>query len=383
MHGDGDQFRITKVVREVALASLPVNSARLFNTFMDLLKINSPSREEEAAVRYIRDCLTALGLPWSTDEALNTYVHLPARHSMAPTLLLNAHVDTVRPTPDLVPHVRDGVIASDGSSVLGADDKAGVACILEVLRLLSESEVAHAALDIVITTGEEIGLVGSRAIDFYRISARQGLCLDSDGPVHHVIVAAPAQNDIRAVFLGRSAHAGVEPERGRSAIVAAARSIVAMSLGRIDFETTANVGMIQGGVARNIVPDRCEIIAEVRSRNVQKFEAQTAAMVRALEDGARALGVRVDIEVKENYRAYAHGAETPIVQRCVRALQRLGYEPELRATGGGSDANVFNEHGIDTVLLGVGYEAIHTPQERIALRALEELATVVFAIVTG
>ncbi|MCL4543981.1 MAG: M20/M25/M40 family metallo-hydrolase [Chloroflexi bacterium] len=358
------------------------NSQRLLTALLDLLRLDSPSQHEGPAVDYVRQAFAALDIPTSVDAANNIYAHIPGKGGSIAALMLNAHVDTVRPTPTMVPQFAGGVISSNGESVLGADDKAGVAAILEIVRTLAESGVEHVPLDVLVTTGEELGLLGAKQVDFNRVQARQGLCLDSDGPAHHVVVAAPGQNDVRATFTGQSAHAGLEPEKGRNAIVAAARAVAAMPLGRIDLETTANIGIIQGGSARNIVPDHCEVTGEARSRNTQKLEAQTAAMVRALEDAARATGCHAEVAVKENYKAYSHSADTAIVQRCVRSLQAIGRDPVLKATGGGADANVFNAAGIQTVLLGVGYEQIHTAQERIAVAAVEDLTRVVLKIVT-
>lgn len=360
-----------------------VQRERLVQTLVDLVQINSPSKQEAAAVAYVRAALTDLGLTSSVDAVNNVYAHLPSRRSNAAALLVNAHVDTVQPTPNIAVHVTEDVLRTDGASVLGADDKAGVAATLEMLRLVHASDIPHAPLDILFTVQEEIGLVGAKAVAFDRLRAREGICLDASGPPHHLVVAAPGQNSFEAAFIGRSAHAGVAPEQGRSAIVAAARAIAAMPLGRIDPETTANIGVIRGGQARNIVADRCELIGEARSRDSSKLAAQTEAMVNALRAAADAGGCRLDLDLSESYAAFSYDAATPIVQRCLAAIRSLGREPELHATGGGSDANIFNKHGITTVLFGVGYEDIHTPNEHIALASVVDLTQTLLALVTG
>ena len=360
-----------------------IDQERLRQTLVDLVQINSPSKQEEAAVAYVRAALRAIGLAGDVDGVNNVYARLPARQSTAAPLLVNAHVDTVQPTPDIKVRVEGDVLRTDGSTVLGADDKAGVAAILEVLRTLHGSDLPHCALDVLFTVQEEIGLCGAKAVDFHRLTARQGVCLDSSGPAHHLVVAAPGQNSLEATFLGQSAHAGVAPELGKNAIQAAARAIAAMPLGRIDVETTANIGVIHGGQARNIVPDRCEMTGEARSRDSAKLARQTEAMVSALQQAAEQSGCRLDLAVNESYSAFSYDATAPIVQRCRVAIRSLGREPELTATGGGSDANVFNKHGIATVLFGVGYEDIHTANEHIALTSVVELTHTLLALVTG
>jgi len=360
-----------------------VDADRLTQTLLDLVRIDSPSTKETEAIDYVRRVLVELGTQPSEDAIGNVYAHIPGVGPAQRPILLNAHLDTVQPTPGIQVRIKDGIVRTDGKTILGADDKAGVAAILEVLRLLRSSQAPHPPLDVLFTVQEEIGLFGAKAVDYARLGATEGLCLDSSGPPHHLTVAAPGQNDVRANFVGQSAHAGVAPELGKNAILAAARAISAMPLGRIDAETTANVGTIDGGQARNIVPDRCAIVGEARSRNAQKLAVQTEAMVRAMKTAAEATGCRAEVEVKESYTAFSHDETTPIVRRCVEGIRALGKEPSLVATGGGSDANIFNRHGIATVLLGIGYEDIHTTSEHIALSTLADVARTLLAIVTA
>ncbi len=362
----------------------PINHDRLVRYFLDLVAINSPSKAEAPGMEYVRQALHTLGLTTSTDAAGNLYAVVAgsgASQHQEP-LMLNAHVDTVQPAPNIQTRVEDGILRTDGTTILGADDKAGIAAILEVIAALGETGTAHPPLDIVITVEEEVGLNGARAVDLARVRARRGLTLDADGRPTDIVVAAPGQNSFAIEFYGQSAHAGVAPEQGRSAILAASRAIAAMPLGRIDPETTANVGTITGGQATNIIPDRCSLIAEARSRDAAKLAAQTDAMERAIRHGAESTGCRVTIHRTERYSAFQHGPETPIVQRCMQGIRARGQEPALTATGGGSDANVFNKLGIETVLLGVGYKAIHSPQEHIALSDVADLAANVYSIVT-
>jgi tripeptide aminopeptidase len=358
-----------------------VNRDRLVQTLVDLVHINSPSKEEQEAVAYVREALAELGIESSIDSVSNVYAHLPARGSKQPALLVNAHVDTVQPTPNIQVRIDGDILHTDGATILGADDKAGVAAILEVLRLLSETDLPHAPLDVLFTVQEEIGLRGAKVVEFDRLVAKVGVCLDSSSPAHHLVVAAPGQNGLAVTFIGQSAHAGVAPEQGKSAIVAAAKAIATMPLGRIDAETTANIGVIRGGQASNIVPDRCEIIGEARSRNATKLAKQTEAMVAALRSAAESTGCRLELDVTESYAAFTYDESTPIVQRCLTAIRALGKTPQLEATGGGSDANIFNKHGVATVLLGVGYADIHTTKERIALSSVVDVAQTLLAVV--
>lgn len=360
-----------------------VNRERLTQTLLDLVQINSPSKKEEAAAIYVRHAMAAAHIESDVDALHNIYARLPGRDGEQRPLLVNAHMDTVQPTPNIQLRIEQDILLTDGTTILGADDKAGVAAILETLRLLHEFDLPHAPLDVLFTVQEEIGLHGAKAVDFSRIAATEGVCLDSSGPAHHLVVAAPGQNGIEATFTGKSAHAGLAPEQGRNAILAAAQAIAAMPLGRIDPETTSNVGVIHGGQASNIVPDRCSLIAEARSRNAAKLARQTDAMVAALRAAAETTGCQLDLTVRESYAAFTHDAATPIVQRCQAAIRSLGKQPQLGATGGGSDANVFNAHGIATILLGVGYQEIHTPNERIALASVVDLVEVLLAMVAG
>lgn len=366
------------------MLTLPaIDRDRLLRTFIDLVKIDSPPGQEAPALAYVRRVLDELGLESSADDAGNIYCPLAGRGPAQPWLLVNAHVDTVQPTPNIKVAIADGVVRTDGSTILGADDKAGVAAILEVVRLLRASAVAHAPLDLLFTVGEEIGLVGAKAVDFSRLTAKVGVCLDVNGPPRRLVTAAPGQNSYEATFHGRSAHAGVAPEEGINAIQAAAKAIASLPLGRLDGETTANVGLIRGGQARNIVPDRCALVGEVRSRAAAKLARYTEATIAALRAAAQEAGCRLDLNVSESYQAFTLPETTAIVQWCQQAVRSRGQEPTLDATGGGSDANVFNQHGIAVVVVGVGYEDIHTPNERIAVASLVELAETLLAVAHG
>jgi tripeptide aminopeptidase len=238
-------------------ANCTINRDRLLDTFLTLVQIDSPSGEEDAIARHLADRLTALGLTVHCDNAGNL---IARTDGVGQPILLNAHMDTVGQDRGIRPVVEDGIVRTDGTTILGGDDKSGVAIILEVLQTLQERSLPHPPLEIALTVSEEIGLVGSKALDMSQFRSRQALVLDSGGPIGSAVVSAPAQEGLRAVIHGKAAHAGVNPEEGVNAIVVASEAITHMPLGRIDGETTANVGLINGGTATNIVPDR------VRSR---------------------------------------------------------------------------------------------------------------------
>ncbi len=276
--------------------------------------------------------------------------------------------------------VENGFVRSDGSTALGADDKAAVAALL-VLASDLVAEPPAGDVEIVFTAGEEIGLLGAKALDLGALAARQMFVLDSDGAPGTLIVGAPTQKRVDATFRGVAAHAGIAPELGRSAIVAAARAIAAMPLGRLDEETTANVGIVKGGTAANVVAERCVLQAEARSHDIDKVTAQTERMVEALSTAAAACGVDVEIDVREAFRGYRHEAGSPLLAVGAAAAAFAGLEARLVAGGGGSDANVFNARGLPALTLGVGFENAHSSQERMSLDRLAELSAMAAGVV--
>lgn len=321
--------------------------------------------------------LRELGLEPIQDAKGNLVARVPGEGA---PLLLSAHMDSVAPAVGKQPIVDGDVIRSAGDTVLGSDDLAGVAAILEGVQAARTSGRAHRAAEIVFTVEEEIGLNGARALDYSLLTAKQGVALDLDGEVGGICVSAPAHNVINVKITGTAAHAGTAPEKGVSAIVVAAEAISNMQLGRIDSETTANLGIINGGAARNIIPEHVTIIGEARSRNAEKLERQTAAMRKAFEAAAAKHGAQVEVEVTNAYGPQKIAEDAPIVQLCQAAATRAGLTPRLIETGGGSDVNIFNMHGIEAVNLSVGYKEIHSTKEHIAVADLEKAARLVEAL---
>ncbi len=347
-----------------------VNEPRLLETFLTLLRFNTPSRHEKPATDFCADYLRNLGFVVSFDDAgakvggnANNLFAFKAGVVGAPPIFFSSHLDTVEATPNLEISVMDGVVRSVSDTILGADDKSGVAPILEAMTLLTESGEAHGDIQIILTICEEIGLVGAKQIDPENIRARYGFVLDGGPPMGGVTITAPSQNNLRVRIVGKPSHAGGSPELGINAIAAAASAIHFIKQGRIDPETTANIGIIHGGTARNIVPAEAFIVAEARSRNNDKLAKQTADMVAIFEREATVIGARVEIEVEEGYRTYRLQPGDPVLAIAQAAAEVCGYPFALRESGGGSDANIFNALGIPTCVLSCGMQAIHTHDE--------------------
>lgn len=364
-----------------------INSERLLATFRALLGINAPSCQEGPVAAFVREALADLGPTIVTDDADialdaetgNMIVRLPGTVDAEP-ILFCAHLDTVEPTRGLVIVEKDGVFRTDGTTILGADDRAGVAAILEAVRALRESGAAHPPLELAFTIAEEVGLMGSQVMDYDLLTARCGFVPDSTGPVGAIIVRAPEQRGIHATISGTAAHAGIAPETGVCAIVTASRAIARMKLGRIDLETTANIGIIGGGKATNIVCDRVEAQGEVRSRNPQALAEQVAHMVACFEEEAAAMGAKAEVVVTDVYPAFNLAEDSRPVTLAAAAARSLGVTPTIRATGGGSDANFLNDHGIPSVILSAGYESAHCTGEHIPAAQLVLLAEWLYGI---
>jgi len=365
-----------------------INSERLLNQFLDLVRIDSETKQEGAIARQLIKILSELGLEVTETETVpghgagNLVAVLKGTRPGIDPIFFTCHMDTVVPGKGIHPIVKDGYISSDGTTILGADDKAGLAALLEAIRVIQEDgRKDHGTIQVIITVGEESGLAGARHLDPTLISARYGFALDSDGPVGTIVTAAPSQAKMHVAIIGKSAHAGVAPEKGISAITVAAKAIAQMPLGRIDEDTTANIGRFEGGQATNIVCERADIYAEARSHSPAKLNEQINRMRTSFERTAREMGARAEVEVEIMYPAFRHGAESQLVQIAMEAAERIGRKPNLIRSGGGSDANIFNGMGIPTIVLGVGYEDIHTTKERIPVIELEKLAEQVLAII--
>ncbi|MCL5040018.1 MAG: M20/M25/M40 family metallo-hydrolase [Firmicutes bacterium] len=299
----------------------------------------------------------------------------------APSLFFSCHLDTVEPTAGLKPQVKGDIISSDGQTILGADDRAGMAILLEALRVIKEAGFPHGPVEIVATVGEEIGLLGAKHLDFGKLQSRMGYVLDSGDRPGTAVVKAPTEADFTITVHGRAAHAGVEPEKGVNAIAVAAQSITQIPMGRIDPETTVSIGLIKGGKATNIVPDLVEMQGEVRSMREERVKELLEEIRRIFRETAQAAEATVEMRWEIDYHRFAIPPEAPVVQLFQTAAKRSALQAELVTRGGGSDANIFNEHGLQTLNLGLGMQGEHTHGEHISLSDMAKAAQLVVEII--
>lgn len=365
-----------------------INKRRLVNTFKQLVRIDSPSLQEGRITKYLQKELRALGLRSRQvgrvrgGEVGSLIANLPGRGADSPRLMLNAHTDTVSPGRNVKPVERNGHIYSDGETVLGADNKAGVAAILEIVRTIKEKKLAHPPLEIVFTPAEEIGLEGAKALPDNVLKADYCLTLDG-GEVDKIVNKAPTQYSLTATIIGRAAHAGIHPEEGINAIKVASEAIANMKVGRIDKETTANIGMIHGGKATNIVPEEVVVRGEARSHNAKKLDRQVEHMERVLLKACQKYRARLKLKVERAYKAFEVKPADKFLSFVVKTLRQAGVRPVVKQTGGGSDANIFNERGIPAIILGVGADRVHTKKENIRVKDLIDGTENVLSILCG
>lgn len=366
-----------------------MRNSRLVNEFIELVQIDSETKHEEKIAPVLIKKLEDLGFSVYQDDAHTRNGHgagniiatLNGREDIEP-IYFTVHMDTVVPGKGIKPEIRDdGYIYSDGTTILGADDKAGIAALFEMARRLKEQSIEHGTIQFIITAGEENGLRGAKELEREKIIAKYGYAVDSDGKVGGIVVAAPFQAKIEVKIFGKTAHAGVEPEKGISAITLAAKAIAEMKLGRIDHETTANIGRFEGGKATNIVCDEVLILAEARSIQKSKLDYQTKHMKETFEKVAEKLGGRAEMDVQIMYPGFSVNESDKVVQIAVEAVRNIGRTPQIGVSGGGSDANIISSFGIPTVNLSVGYENIHTTKERMPIEELEKLADLLVEIV--
>ena len=358
--------------------------------FLELAALPSPPGEERAVADRVLDYLGALGLEADEDDAGvmvgssigNIYARLDASDGPGEPLFFCAHLDTVLPEGPIEPEVgEDEVVRNAAGTILGADDKSAVAAMLEAAARMVEDGRPHAGVELLFTPKEEVGLLGAAAFDQTRLAASVGYVYDHAGPIGEIILGAPFQQKLDVRFHGRAAHAGMYPEEGRSAIAAAARAIADLRLGRLDDVTTASVGRIQGGTARNVIPEWCTFAAEARSHDERKLADLVREMVDAVTFAASLEECEVEAQVSGLSRGYRFRRDDVPVQIAAAALERVGREPSYILSGGGADANVFNERGLQCLNLANGMTDIHTPDERIAVADLHEMVEVTLALV--
>lgn len=367
-----------------------INEDRLVQLFKDLCMINAPALEERAVVDWTKDYLLVHGLEVREDDAgsiiggnaNNVIAWLRGDRPDAPKIFLSAHFDTVEPTAGLVIEEVDGVFRSASDTILGADDKGGMAPAIEAVLALKESGASHGDVCLLLSVAEEIGLLGAGALKIKDLGLDFGYVLDTGPPVGSFVTRTATHDNLDITVRGIPAHAGKDPENGINAIQVAADAISTMKIGRISPNTTANLGIITGGTAVNVVCPSVNIRAEARSTSVEELDAQVAHMIQCFDRAAERWKTTVSIDHARHYSAYVIPDDAPVVERAVRAARRLGMEGALRTTLGGSDANMYNVAGVPCIVAGTGMEKIHTHDEFISRRDLIRTAELALALIS-
>jgi len=360
----------------------------IVSQFLDYVKISSPSYKEGNFAHALRKDLEEIGFEVIVDDAGvkansdtgNLIGYLKGNKDVE-SIMFCAHMDTVTPCVNIQPIIENGIIKSSGNTILSADDKAGIIGILEGIRYIRENSIPHGDIEVVFTICEEVGLYGSKYLDYSKLKSKMLFVLDASGEIGGVNVQGPAQAQIHAKFHGKAAHAGLSPEKGINAIQVASRAIDGMNLLRIDEETTANVGTIKGGMATNIVADYAEVEFEARSLSEEKLNKQVKHMVYTISKAAKDFDAKVDITVENSYPTFKLDEDEPILKIVEKAMNKINIPYMPKATGGGSDTNIFNGKGLKAVTLGVGMFNAHSVDEYIAVNDIIKTAELVAAIV--
>ncbi len=366
-----------------------VNKERMLAEFKEIVAIPCHTLQERPVFDYLAGKLTAMGFTVEEDDAGeklggncgNLWAFLPGNVAGAARVLLSAHMDGVEPCGGTAVIQRDGKLFSDGTTILGGDDKSGVVGILEGLRLLKESKLHHGDIQILFTIAEEGGVNGSRCMDPSRLRADVAYALDGEGSPGEIIVGAPGQYKYTINIHGKKAHGGLEPEKGINAVMLAAKALAEVKrYGRIDEETTANIGIIRGGVATNVVPELVTIEGDARSRNAEKLAIIRDEIVNTVVESVKKNGGKVDVEIEKKYNSFLVEEDSDVVKLAKRACEDFGFVPDVCLTGGGSDANFINEYGVPCVILGTGMSAVHTVEEFIEEEDLYNSALMVYGV---
>ncbi len=377
------------------MTTYAIDRERLADTFTRLCEIDSPSREEGRLADYLRELFTELGADSVVEDGSakntgadcgNLVVHFSGNVPKEP-LFYACHMDTVEPGRGVRVRRVGDIFTTAGDTVLGGDDKSGIAAVIELIRVLKDEKIPHGPIDIILTTCEEIGLLGAKNLDIGLVRARSGYALDSTG-IDKVIMGAPAANHLKIEVHGIAAHAGLNPEQGVSAFCLAARAIADLRLGRLDEQSTANFGLIKGGVATNIVPDLITIEGEVRSHSSAKLDAYTREIESTFRNVVKGWSAQirngkhpsVEVAVETEYPCMYLEDDDPTILRVRRAGNLLEREILFQIAGGGSDANIFNSYGLKTAIIATGMDKVHTTDECLDLRDLVSLTELLLAV---
>ncbi len=375
------------------MTHIPFDSQRLANTFTTLCEIDSPARNEELVAQYLINFFSALpNVEFFEDDSArvtgsstgNLIFRLPGTNPDLSPIFFNCHMDVIAPCLGVKVICEDSIFRSAGNTVLGSDDKAGIAILLELSLILHESKISHCPLEFVFTTCEEIGLLGAKAFKPDNITAKQGFALDSTG-VDNVIIGAPAAVYINATIQGRAAHAGLNPEDGISSIFLASQAISRLPLGRLDPDSTANIGLIEGGTATNIIPEIVKIYGEIRSHSSNKLAKHTSHFKDIFTNTVQLLApdAHLIFNAPPQYPAMRLPSTSPLISLVNRASASLDREIHSIIAGGGSDANIFNSLGLETAILGIGMENVHSTSEQISLNNIIRTLELCYSLITS
>ncbi len=373
-----------------------IKQDRLTDYTMDLIKIDSPSKQEKEVAMKLKYDMEQIGAQCSFDSAdekvggnVGNLTVKVKGDTDAPPFFFSSHMDTVSPGIGIKPHIKEGIMRSDGTTILGSDDKSGVAIIVEIIKSLKENNIPHGDIEVAFTICEEIGLLGAKYYDINNISAKHGIVLDSSTP-DRLVLRCPSAEDLNFTVHGIEAHAGLCPQDGISAIKVASDAISTMTFGRIDHETTSNIGIIKGGIATNIVTGKVEVVGEVRSHDEQKLKAQVYHMTECFMNSAKKykivldgkqLEAKIDIRTERSYDRMDVGDNSFITKLVLKAVENLGHKVKLHTTGGGCDANYFNKFGISCANLGTGMYELHTVNEYLVLEEQQRCAKIMLETV--
>ncbi len=375
-----------------------INRERLAQHFTTLCEIDSPSHHEGKVAEYLLKEFKNLGAHSvvtdnSASETGSDTGNLVARFTGSGlsenSIFFSCHMDTVKPAIGVKVDRQGDIFTSRGDTILGSDDKSGIAVLLELMSILSENSILHCPIELIFTTCEEIGLLGAKALDYSQLQSKIGYALDSSS-ANSIITGAPAINSLEISVSGLAAHSGLDPESGINALAVAATAISKIKLGRLDEQSTANLGLIEGGTATNIVPDLIKIKGEVRSHSPQLLEKHTreiSGIFRQVTDSWPQCDnepekkASVNIRVEKDFPSMALGEEEPVLTKIRNAAELLDQELSFSIAGGGSDANIFNGHNLKTAILPTGMRKVHTTEEWIDLNDMVKLTALLLTLV--
>jgi tripeptide aminopeptidase len=366
-----------------------INEGRLIDLLLNLIKIDAPALKEREVIDWTKKYLTKIGLQVREDDAGakiggnagNVIATLPANVEGRPKIYLSAHFDTVEPTAGMVILEEDGRFFTDGSTILGADDKAGMAPAIEAVHCLVESGEPHGEVVLLLSVAEEIGLKGADACDLEELNLHYGFVLDTGPPVGSFVNRTGTHDKLEIEVHGRPAHAGKDPENGINAIQVTSDAICNMKLGRIGPETTANIGIIEGGTAVNVVCPSVRLRGEARSTSIEDLDAQVGHMISCFEEAAAKWGTTVTIDHARHYVSYFIEEDAPVAKTAVAASRKLGFDPQFRTTLGGSDANIYNAKGVPSLVVATGMDKIHTHEENVTRKDLIDTAKLALELI--